>query len=346
MSTLPAPAPATAAVTAPSAPMNGNGPVLRVRDLALDFVSSDRRTSALGGVSLDVAPGEVVGLVGETGCGKTVTGLAILGLLPRSARITSGSVEFEGRDLLGLGEREMRAIRGARIAMVFQNPATAFNPVFSIGTQIDLVLKAHGKLSRAGADERIRSTLSAVGLPEHDRILRAYPHQLSGGLLQRAMIAMALVCRPALLIADEPTTALDVTIAGQILRLLRRLQEERGFSVLFITHDLGVVRTVSDRVAVLYAGRVVEAAPTAELFRAPAHPYTRGLMAAVPRRSTRGASLASIPGSVPGDAAALAGCAFASRCPIAVDRCLVERPDLRAVAAGHRAACLLAEASS
>ncbi len=320
-----------------------SAPLLRIRDLSLDFVSEDSRSTALGGISIDVAPGEVVGLVGETGCGKTVTGLSILGLLPRTARVTNGSVEFEGRDLLALGEREMRAIRGARISMVFQNPAAAFNPVFSIGSQIGMVLKAHEALSRADADDRIRSTLTAVGLPEHDRILRAYPHQLSGGLLQRAMIAMALVCRPSLLIADEPTTALDVTIAGQILRLLRRLQEEQGFSVLFITHDLGVVRTVSDRVAVLYAGRVVETAPTAELFRGPSHPYTRGLMAAVPRRSTRGSALASIPGSVPGDAAILPGCAFAGRCPIVADRCRSERPDLRPVGVDHMAACLFAE---
>jgi peptide/nickel transport system ATP-binding protein len=333
----------TTAVTGPADAPTTPRPVLRVRDLSLDFVSSDRRTTALAGVSLDVAEGEVVGLVGETGCGKTVTGLTVLGLLPRTARVTAGSVEFEGSDLLSLGEREMRTIRGARISMVFQNPATAFNPVFSIGTQIALVLKAHERLSRAEADDRVRSTLTAVGLAEHDRILRAYPHQLSGGLLQRAMIAMALVCRPALLIADEPTTALDVTIAGQILRLLRRLQEERGFSVLFVTHDLGVVRTVSDRVAVLYAGRVVESAPTEEIFRAPTHPYTRGLIAAVPRRSTRGSALASIPGTVPSDVGALAGCAFSSRCPLAEARCRSERPTLREVGPDHLAACLLAE---
>jgi len=319
-----------------------SAPLLRVQDLAVDFVTPDRRTTALDGVSLDVGVGEVVGLVGETGCGKTLTGLSVLRLLPSTARVTRGTLEFEGRDLAGLSEDEIRSVRGGRISMVFQNPATAFNPVFSIGSQIRRVLSSHEALDRGEADARIADVLRDVRLPEPERVLRAYPHQLSGGMLQRAMIAMALVCRPALLIADEPTTALDVTIAAQILRLLRRLQEEQGFSVLFITHDLGVVRRVSDRVVVLYAGRVAEDAATAELFRDPQHPYTRGLMAAVPRRSSRGGDLMSIPGSIPGDPGSIPGCAFADRCPLVDDRCRTERPLALPVADGHLVACHVA----
>ena len=276
-------------------------PLLAVRDLAVSFVTRDGTTAGLDGVSLEVGQGEIVGLVGETGCGKTLTGLAVLGLLPRTARVTRGSVTLAGRELVGLSQGALRDVRGSSVAMVFQNPASAFNPVFTIGAQMRHVLGAHERLSKADATARIREGLAEVGLPEVDRVERAYPHQLSGGMLQRAMIATALLCRPRLLIADEPTTALDVTIEAQILRLIRRLQETRGFSVLFITHDLAVVRSISDRVVVLYAGRVAEAAATAGLFEAPAHPYTRGLMAAVPRASGRRETLASIPGHVPAD---------------------------------------------
>jgi len=319
-----------------------NGPLLAVRDLAVAFVTKDATTTGLDGVTLDVGEGEIVGLVGETGCGKTLTGLSILGLLPRTARITRGSISLDGRDLLGLPDDELRRVRGSTVAMVFQNPASAFNPVFTIGAQMRYVLAAHERLSKAEASARIRDTLAEVGLPEADRVLRAYPHQLSGGMLQRAMIASALLCRPRLLIADEPTTALDVTIEAQILRLIRRLQETRGFSVLFITHDLGVVRAVSDRVVVLYAGRVAETAETAALYERPSHPYTRGLMAAVPHPSARREALASIPGSVPADVGAVSGCAFAERCPMVIERCRDERPQVRDLGDGHLAACHLA----
>ncbi len=319
------------------------GPLLRIDDLTIEFVTPDRRITALDGVSLEVGVGEVVGLVGETGCGKTVTGLSVLRLLPSSARVTRGSVSFDGHDLATLDDGAMQAIRGGRISMVFQNPATAFNPVFTIGSQLGRVLAVHSGLRGPEADARIAETLADVGLGETRRVLGSYPHQLSGGMLQRAMIAMALVCRPSLLIADEPTTALDVTIAAQILRLLRRLQQERGFSVLFITHDLGVVRSISDRVIVLYAGRVAEEALTPALFDRPRHPYTRGLMAAVPRRATHGKALSAIPGSVPTDPGAVAGCAFAARCPIAIDRCRSERPALLPTVEAHLAACHLAE---
>ena len=320
-----------------------SAPLLAVSDLAVRFVTRDGTTTGLDGVSLEVGQGEIVGLVGETGCGKTLTGLSILGLLPRSAQVARGSIRLDGRELLGLSDGELRRVRGASVGMVFQNPASAFNPVFRLGAQLRMALAAHERLPKAEAEARIRDTLAEVGLPEADRVLRAYPHQLSGGMLQRAMIAEALLCRPRLLIADEPTTALDVTIEAQILRLIRRLQETRGFSVLFITHDLGVVRAVSDRVVVLYAGRVAESATTATLFEEPEHPYTRGLMAAVPHvAARRKEGLASIPGTVPADIGAVVGCAFAPRCPIAVDRCHTEQALVRDLGSGHLAACHLA----
>jgi oligopeptide/dipeptide ABC transporter ATP-binding protein len=318
--------------------------LLRVEDLRVRFQSRLRTATALDGVSLEVGTGEVVALVGETGCGKTVTALSILRLLPPSATV-AGRVTFRGRDLLTLKEAEMRAVRGAEISMVFQNPATALNPVFSIGSQLRQVIQAHLVLDRKAVDARMEEVLRSVGLPEVDRVLRAYPHQMSGGMLQRAMLAMSLACRPALLIADEPTTALDVTIAAQILRLIRRLQEEQGFSVLFVTHDLGIVRRVSDRVVVLYAGRVAEVARTADLLRDPWHPYAQGLLAAVPRGSARGSQLAAIPGTVPPDVSVITGCAFADRCPYVFERCRTERPDLLG-GGEHRAACHLLDTTT
>ncbi len=321
-----------------------SAPLLEVKDLGVRFVTPDGTTTGLDGVSLEVGRGEILGVVGETGCGKTLTGLSILGLLPATAKVSSGSIRLDGEELLGLPERSLRQVRGAGVGMVFQNPASAFNPVFSIGWQMRATLAAHESLSKEDATTRIRETLAEVGLPEADRVLRSYPHQLSGGMLQRAMIASALLCRPRLLIADEPTTALDVTIEAQILRLIRSLQASRGFSVLFITHDLGVIRRVSDRVAVLYAGRVVETAPTTALFERPEHPYTRGLMGAVPDPTATGRrSLVAIPGSVPADPGLIVGCAFADRCPLVFDRCREERPAPRAAASGHDVACHLVE---
>jgi oligopeptide/dipeptide ABC transporter ATP-binding protein len=322
---------AAAAIPAP--------PVLEIRGLRLAFQGEERRTVALDGIDLVIGAGEAVGVVGETGCGKTVTGLAAMRLLPSSARLSADVLRFDGHDMLTLDDRSLRQIRGAQVAMIFQNPTSAFNPVFTIGAQMSDVLAAHDRERGDEARDRIRSVLASVGMPDVERVIRAYPHQLSGGMLQRAMIATALLCRPRLIIADEPTTALDVTIAAQILALLRRLQREEGFSVMLITHDLGVVRSVCDRVAVLYAGRVVETATTEALFAAPQHPYTRGLLAAVPRTSADAGPLRMIRGSVPTDIGAITGCAFAPRCPIAVERCRTDAPALLAVDPQRAAAC-------
>jgi peptide/nickel transport system ATP-binding protein len=309
-------------------------PVLRIRDLWIRFRTPGRRTTAVSGIDLEVGRGEILGVVGETGCGKTVTGLSVLGLLPETAEVTAAELNLLGRDLRALSDDDWRRLRGTDVAMVFQNPSGSFNPVFTIGAQMRDVLRQHERVKGAAADARIREVLTACAMPDPDRVMRSYPHQLSGGMLQRAMLGLALLCRPRLLIADEPTTALDVTIAAQILELILRLQREMGFSVLFITHDLGVVRRVCGRVAVLYAGRVVETAPTRELFRAPQHPYTRGLIAAVPRTQRVAGALATIPGSVPPDPGAVEGCAFRDRCELAIERCARERPELRLLGSG------------
>ena len=317
-------------------------PVLSIRDLRIRFRTPGRRTTAVSGIDLEVGRGEILGVVGETGCGKTVTGLSVLGLLPETAEVEAAELRLLGRDLLALSEAEWRALRGRDVAMVFQNPSNSFNPVFTIGAQMRDVLAAHEGLKGSSADGRIREVLMACAMPDPERVMGSYPHQLSGGMLQRAMLGLSLLSRPKLLIADEPTTALDVTIAAQILELILRLQAAMGFSVLFITHDLGVVRRVCSRVAVLYAGRVVETSPTAELFRSPQHPYTRGLLAAVPRTRRSAGTLATIPGSVPPDPSVIEGCAFRDRCELAFERCASERPALRQLDSGQRAACHLA----
>ena len=314
-------------------------PVLRVRDLRIRFRTPGRRTTAVDGIDLDVHEGEILGIVGETGCGKTVTGLAVLGLLPQTAEVEASELRLLGRDLRSLTDKQWRELRGTDVAMVFQNPTNSFNPVFTIGAQMRDVLAAHGSLKGKAADTRIREVLSDCAMPDPQRVLDSYPHQLSGGMLQRAMLGLALLSRPRLLIADEPTTALDVTIAAQILELILELQRELGFSVLFITHDLGVVRRICDRVAVLYAGRVAETALASQLFRSPWHPYTRGLLAAVPRTQRGAGALTTIPGSVPADPGAVEGCAFRDRCALAIDRCAVERPELRTMSPGSEVAC-------
>jgi peptide/nickel transport system ATP-binding protein len=317
--------------------------MLEVRDLRLEFKTSRGNLKALNGITFEVQAGEVFGLVGETGCGKTVTGLSILRLLPRSASITGGQMLFEGTDLLGLPQNEIESLRGSRIAMIFQDPSTSLNPVFTIGSQIQRVIRQHLRVSKSQADEKTRAVLSAVGLPDVERIMGSYPHQLSGGMQQRVMIAMALSCNPRLLIADEPTTALDVTIQAQILKLLRDLQKTFDVSIILITHNLGVIAQTCDRLAVLYGGRVAETGPTREIFNNPQHPYTRGLMNAIPTAEARGRKMATIPGTVPSNPGAMIGCTFAPRCEFAMARCSVVSPPLYLLGENHASACYLAE---
>jgi len=307
--------------------VNPASPLLKVQELQVRFDTPRGILKAVAGVSFELAPGETLGLVGESGCGKTVTALSILRLLPSPQATVTGEIRFLGEDLLSSPEERLRQIRGDRIAMVFQEPMTALNPVLTIGEQVMEVLRLHRGLSNHQARREAAAALTRVGLPEAERRLKQYPHQLSGGLRQRAMIAMALACEPDLLIADEPTTALDVTIQAQILALLGRLQAELGLSILFITHNLGIVAQTADRVAVMYAGLIVEQAPTRELFKHPDHPYTRGLLSAVPRLDflhPPGEALATVQGHVPTEP--LSGCLFRDRCPEARERCLTEPP--------------------
>ena len=321
-------------------------PLLRVRDLRTYFVT-DRgggTARAVDGVSLDLYPGETLGVVGESGCGKTVMSLSILRLVPEPpGHIRPGSlIEFEGHNLLTLPPRDLRAVRGNRIAMIFQEPMTSLNPVLTIGDQVAEAAIVHQHLSRGVARRRAIELLRQVGIPEPEERVDHYPHQLSGGMRQRVMIAMALICRPQILIADEPTTALDVTIQAQILELLARLRQELGMAVLLITHDLGVVAGTADRVVVMYAGQVVETAPTPELFAHPRHPYTEGLMESIPRLDRPRARLHSIPGSVPAATAWPQGCRFHPRCPYAWDKCRTEEPPLLETGTdGHTARCWL-----
>jgi peptide/nickel transport system ATP-binding protein len=302
--------------------------LLEIDGLEVDFVRDGHVVSrALRGVDLKLERGEALGVVGETGCGKTLTGLSTLRMLPASAR-TSGRVLFDGTNVLELPERDVRRLRGKQISMVFQSPTTSFNPVFSIGMQLEQVARRHLGLKRAPARAAVVETLRKVELPDPERMMRFYPHELSGGMLQRAMIGMAILCRPSLLVADEPTTALDVSIAEQILRLLRSLQREYGFAVLFISHDLDLVGDFCDRLAVLYAGRVVETGPASELLERPRHPYSRALLQALPRHARPGTELPAVPGAVPTGLDVPPGCAFAPRCPLAAGECVAQTPEL------------------
>ena len=314
--------------------------LLRVSHLTTGFPLGDAVALAVDDVSFAVRKGETLGLVGESGSGKSVTALSILRLVERPGRILAGSVEFNGRDLLTLSEREMRKIRGAEISLIFQEPMTALNPVFTVGDQIAETLLVHGQASRADARTRAVDLLASVSIPEPERRALDYPHQLSGGLRQRALIAMALACRPALVIADEPTTALDVTIQAQILELLRELKSRFDLSVLLITHDLGVIAETADRVAVMYAGRIVEEAPVRDLFASPAHPYTRGLLASMPGGAP-GSRLHAVEGTVPGLGSLPAGCAFEPRCPDRLEICGSAPPEPTDVGPDHRVRCYL-----
>ena len=320
--------------------------LLDVTDLRLSFHTRHGVVRAVGGASFSVAAGETVGLVGESGSGKTVTGLSLLGLLPQPpARIEGGAAVFAGTDLLHAPERELRALRGRHVSMVFQDPMTALNPYLRIGDQLVEPLLVHGLATRRAARVRGLELLAAVGINDPARRFRQHPHECSGGMRQRVMIAMALIARPELLIADEPTTALDVTVQAQILELLRRLQGELGMAMLFITHDLGVVAGMCARVLVMYGGRIVETAATGDLFRAPRHPYTRALQRSIPALQPRGVELRTIPGQPPDLAHLPAGCAFAPRCEFATDACRVgEAPDLKEINPNHSTACLRVQA--
>ncbi len=318
-------------------------PILDVRDLRMGFASGVRHGRrvlvAVDGVSFDLCPGETFALLGESGCGKSATALALLRLLPAAGRILGGEVRFEGSELLQLPEAEMRTVRGGGMAMIFQEPATSLNPVLTVGRQIGEVLERHAGLSGEVAQQRALELLDSVGIADAERRLSEYPFQLSGGMKQRVMIAIALAGNPRLLVADEPTTALDVTIQAQILHLLRRLQAGRGMSMLLITHDLGVVAQMAHRIGVMYAGEIVEEAPRETFFTTPQHPYTQKLFAALPDLSRRGGVLDTIAGQVPPLFAMPAGCRFAPRCPFAWERCLRESPAWTDIGTGHRVRC-------
>ena len=311
-----------------------SAPLLQIENLKTHFFTDDAVVRAVDGVSLHVQAGETLAVVGESGSGKSVTALSVLRLFAQPpGRVVEGRILFEGRDLLTLSDREMRSVRGKSIAMIFQEPMTALNPVYTCGDQIMEPLRRHEGLGRREARLRAIEMLERVGIPAARQRVDEYPHQMSGGMRQRVMIAMALACRPALLIADEPTTALDVTIQAQILELLRELQRDLGMAILLITHDLGVVAETASRVAVMYAGQVVESADVRDLFRAPLHPYTAGLQASLPRLGEERRRLRVIPGTVPNPARFPEGCRFHPRCPVAVRQCL-EAPTLEAVGGG------------
>jgi peptide/nickel transport system ATP-binding protein len=314
-------------------------PLLEIDALSISFRTDSGQIRVVEDVSFFLGTGESVGLVGESGCGKSVTAMAIMGLNPSPpSRVDSGRILFEGRDLLALG-RAVRDIRGNRIGMIFQEPMTSLNPSYKVGFQIAEVLRIHRGMSRAAARAEVLELLRLVGIGAPERRAGQYPHELSGGLRQRVVIAMAIACGPALLIADEPTTALDVTVQAQILELIKRLQREIGMSVLLITHDLGIVAETCERVLVMYAGRIVERASVGALYRHARHPYTRGLLSSSPRLGHKRPVLATIPGMVPAPGQRGQGCYFASRCPRALDQCLAAIPPLEPVVPGHDAAC-------
>jgi peptide/nickel transport system ATP-binding protein len=317
--------------------------LLEIENLQTHFRTPDGVNRAVDGVSFHVEAGETLAVVGESGCGKSVTAMSVLRLIPEPPGKIAGQIRFEGRNLLELSDREMRDIRGNEISMIFQEPMTSLNPVLSVGKQIGETLRLHQGLSKQQAEAKAVEMLTLVGIPEPARRVKEYPHQLSGGMRQRVMIAIALACNPKLLIADEPTTALDVTIQAQILDLMRDLKRRVGAAIVLITHDLGVVAEVAERVVVMYAGRKVEEAPVGPLFRSPRHPYTQGLLGSVPKlgSSLTGTEtrLSEIPGLVPSLKAKIPGCVFASRCPHATDLCRQVAPALEEKAPGHVAAC-------
>jgi peptide/nickel transport system ATP-binding protein len=324
----------------------GEPPVLEIRNLRLELATSrSRALPVLDGISLSVGKGEIVGIVGESGCGKSILSLSVLGLLPPAIRVAGGEIyNKDGHVLNRLGEDRLRRIRGKEIAMIFQDPMSSLNPSLTVGRQVAEAIRLHERCSQREAEERTVAMFRKVGLPRPESLLGEYPHRLSGGMRQRVMIAMAVSCRPELLIADEPTTALDVTIQAQILALMRKLREEDGTSILLISHDLGLISGICDRVLVLYAGRIVEQGTAAEVLRRPSHPYTAGLLASIPLPSKKGRKLTPIAGHVPALHERGEGCLFASRCEYATERCRRETPAFRSAGERHWAAChLLAE---
>jgi len=314
--------------------------LLDVRDLRTHFAVDDGEFPAVDGVSLTLEPGRTLGIVGESGCGKSVTALSIMGLVPQPpGRHAGGQIIFEGLDLLTLSPAEMRELRGNRISMIFQEPMTSLNPVFTVGDQIVEGILRHRKITPEQARDRAIDMLRRVRIPSPEQRFDDYPHRLSGGMRQRAMIAMALACEPKLLIADEPTTALDVTIQAQILELMRTLRDETGTAIILITHDLGVIAELAHDVVVMYSGRIVERTTVSRLFAEPQHPYTVGLLGSIPKLHLEQDRLAAIEGQVPSALSPVSGCAFHPRCPFAIDRCRHEVPPLASVAADHEAAC-------
>ncbi|MDD2334140.1 MAG: ABC transporter ATP-binding protein [Mesotoga sp.] len=316
-------------------------PLLEIKDLKIAFDSAEGMLYAVKGISLEVLEKEIVGIVGESGCGKTVTALSIMRLLPGNSRL-KGSLFFSGTDLLSLNEEKTRQIRGKDISMIFQETLSSLNPLLKVGWQIDENLKMHTSLDKEERFSRVLEIMKGVGLPDPERTYGKYPHELSGGMRQRIAIAIAIVCNPKLIIADEPTTSLDVTIQAQILELLREINRERYSSIIFISHNLGVIREICSMVYVMYAGHIVEKAPVSKLFTDPAHPYTMGLMKAIPKRDSKGKELFDIRGRVPSIAESIPGCPFEPRCGYAVERCKKEFPEFKKMTNDHEARCFLA----
>jgi peptide/nickel transport system ATP-binding protein len=318
-------------------------PVLSVRNLSVEFVTRHRTLRAIDGVSFDIAKGEVLGVVGESGAGKSVTGLAVIGLIDPPGRIAGGEIYLSGMRIDNLPPEELRRIRGKRIGMIFQDPLTSLNPLYRIGDQLVETIRTHLSLSEQAARKRAIDLLAEVGIPAPEKRVDAYPHEFSGGMRQRVMIAMALITKPELLIADEPTTALDVTVQAQILELIKKMQHELGMAVIFITHDLGVISGLCDRVQVMYAGRIVETGDTRTIFYQPKHPYTRALQRSIPSLQPKGSELYTIAGLPPDLSKPLPGCSFAPRCEFATDRCRIEVPALSTENSDHPHACLRAQ---
>ncbi|MEM7008185.1 MAG: ABC transporter ATP-binding protein [Thermodesulfobacteriota bacterium] len=313
---------------------------LEIKDIRISFASEGKKVEVVGGVSINVPKGKIIGVVGESGCGKTVTALSAMRLIPEPpGSIDTGEIMFDGANILDYSDRDMRSIRGNRISMIFQEPISSLNPVFTVGDQIGEALRTHLNLSRKEEYERVIELLKLVGIPAPERRISNYPHELSGGMSQRVMIAMALACNPEVLIADEPTTALDVTIQAGILELIDELRVKMGMAVLLITHDLGIIAEVADEVYVMYAGKVVEHGKTQDIFKEPHHPYTVGLLNSVPDLHENKEMLNAIPGVVPSPENFPLGCRFAERCPLVIDKCKSDEPPLEIVHGNHSAAC-------